>query len=165
MAPKLGSTGALKIRFPFVWCGGSVARGGGADLATASRSDSSRSRARGICIALVLPLPHRYRSASAPLIWNHTFTPITFLLMLGIAVPLRDHLDVVGMLRFMTDINQPSLPHSFFYFLFCSCVYFSLYGPFNCISFRKFSQQLFTFHSVLLVFSLLYWSFQLYISL
>ena len=31
------------------------------------------------------------------------------------------------------------LAHSF---LFRSCVYFSLYGPFNCISFHKFSQQL-----------------------
>ena len=40
------------------------------------------------------------------------------------------------------DINQSSLPHSF---LFCSCVYFRLYGPFNCISFRKFSQQLSVF--------------------
>ena len=30
-------------------------------------------------------------------------------------------------------------------FLFCSCVYFCLYGPFNCISFRKFSWQLSAF--------------------
>ena len=27
-------------------------------------------------------------------------------------------------------------------FLFCSCVYFCLYGPFNCISLHKFSEQL-----------------------
>ena len=27
-------------------------------------------------------------------------------------------------------------------FLFCSCVYFCLYGPFNCVSFHKFSRQL-----------------------
>ena len=26
--------------------------------------------------------------------------------------------------------------------LFCSCVYFCLYGPFNCISFHEFSRQL-----------------------
>ena len=26
--------------------------------------------------------------------------------------------------------------------LFCSCVWFCLYGPFNCISFHKFSRQL-----------------------
>ena len=32
------------------------------------------------------------------------------------------------------------LAHSF---LFCSCVCFSLYGPFTCISFSKFSRQLF----------------------
>ena len=29
--------------------------------------------------------------------------------------------------------------------LFCSCIGFCLYGPFNCISFHKFSQQLFHF--------------------
>ena len=34
------------------------------------------------------------------------------------------------------------LGHSF---LFCSCVYFCLYGPFNCISFHRFSQQLSVF--------------------
>ena len=34
------------------------------------------------------------------------------------------------------------LAHSF---LFCSCVCFCLYGPFDCISFHKFSQQLSTF--------------------
>ena len=34
------------------------------------------------------------------------------------------------------------LAHSF---LFCSCVYFCLYGPFNCISFHKFSRQLSAF--------------------
>ena len=43
------------------------------------------------------------------------------------------------------DINQPSLPTPFFYFLFCSCVYFCLYGPFNCIPFHKFSRQLSAF--------------------
>ena len=30
-------------------------------------------------------------------------------------------------------------------FLFCSCVCFCLYGPFNCISFPKFSRQLSAF--------------------
>ena len=34
------------------------------------------------------------------------------------------------------------LAHSF---LFSSCVYFCLYGPFNCISFHKFSRQLSAF--------------------
>ena len=34
------------------------------------------------------------------------------------------------------------LAHSF---LFCSCVYLCLYGPFNCIPFYKFSQQLSAF--------------------
>ena len=48
-------------------------------------------------------------------------------------------------------------------FLFFSCVYFCLYGPFNCISFHKFSWQLSAFSpcsysliSALLVFSNIY---------
>ena len=42
----------------------------------------------------------------------------------------RAHLHVVGMLQFMYDINQPSLPTH----IFCICVYFCLCGPFNCLS-------------------------------
>ena len=49
------------------------------------------------------------------------------------------------------------LAHSF---LFCSCVCFCFYGPFNCISFHKFSRRLFAlslgssgFLSALLVLS------------
>ena len=52
------------------------------------------------------------------------------------------------------------LAHSF---LFCSCVCFCLYGPFNCISFHKFSWQLSAFSlcssgliSALLVLSTIY---------
>ena len=40
---------------------------------------------------------------------------------------------------YVYDINQLSLPTPF---LFCSCVCFRLYGPFNCISFHKVSRQL-----------------------
>ena len=64
------------------------------------------------------------------------------------------------------------LAHSF---LFCSCVYIGLYGPFKCISFHMFSRNSPLSHSVLpvliLPYSVLpvlilpYWSFQLYISL
>ena len=53
----------------------------------------------------------------------------------------RAHLLVVGMLLFMSDINQPCLPTPFF-FLYCSCVCFCLYVPFNCISFHNFYRQL-----------------------
>ena len=52
------------------------------------------------------------------------------------------HFHMMGMSWFMSDINQPSLPTLF---LFCSCVYFCLYGLFNCISFHKFSRQLSAF--------------------
>ena len=45
--------------------------------------------------------------------------------------------------------KSTELAHSF---LFCSCVYFCLYCPFNCISFHKFSRQLSPLsHSPLLV--------------
>ena len=47
-------------------------------------------------------------------------------------------------------------------FLFCSCVCFCLYGPFNCIPFHKFSRQLFAFS---LFSSGFISAFQLYISL
>ena len=40
-------------------------------------------------------------------------------------------------------LHKPAeLAHSF---VFCSCVYFCLYGPFNCISFHTFSRQLSAF--------------------
>ena len=49
------------------------------------------------------------------------------------------------------------------FFLFCSCVCFCPYGPFNCISFHKFSRQLSVFSlcssgliSLLLVLSTIY---------
>ena len=56
--------------------------------------------------------------------------------------------------------ESTKLAHSF---LFCSCVYFYLSSPFNCISFHKFSWQLSTFSvcsssliSALLVLSTIY---------
>ena len=50
-------------------------------------------------------------------------------------------------------------------FLFCSCVYFCRYGPFNYISFHNPPDNSPLSHSVLPVLPLPYWSFQLYISL
>ena len=79
---------------------------------------------------------------------------------------LLTNLHVVGMLRFMFDINQVSLPTPF---LFCSCIHLNLYGPFNCISFRKFSRQLSLFWlcfssliSALLAFSTIYLFMKVY---
>ena len=54
------------------------------------------------------------------------------------------------------------LVHSY---LFCSCVRFCLYCPFNCISFHKISPQLSAFSLCSSVLFLPYWSFQLHISL
>ena len=51
------------------------------------------------------------------------------------------------------------------FFLFCSCIYFCLYGPFNCILFHKFSRQLSVFSLCSSGLTLPYWSFQLYVSL
>ena len=73
------------------------------------------------------------------------------------------HLHVLVTLRFWHKPTE--LAQSFFlsFFIFCSCVYFSLYGPFNCISFHKFSRQLSVFSlcscglsSALLVLSTMY---------
>ena len=50
-------------------------------------------------------------------------------------------------------------------FLFCSCVCFCLHGPFNCISFHKFSQQLSAFSLCSSGPFLPNWSFQLHVSL
>ena len=74
----------------------------------------------------------------------------------------RAHLLVVGMLLFMSDINQPSLPTPFF-FKFCSwsiSVFMALSTVSHCINSpdnSSFSQ------SVLPILSLPYWSFQFYI--
>ena len=64
------------------------------------------------------------------------------------------------MLRFILWYKPTELAHSF---LFCSCVRFCLYGPFNCISFHKLSRQLpafslcsFCLLSALLVLSTIY---------
>ena len=54
------------------------------------------------------------------------------------------------------------LSHSF---LFCSCVCFCLYGPFNCIHSISSPDNSPLSHSVLPVLFLHYWSFELYISL
>ena len=61
---------------------------------------------------------------------------------------------------YVFDRNQPSLPTLFF---ICSCVCYSVYGPFNDISFHKFSRQLSAFSlssscriSALLVLSTIY---------
>ena len=50
-------------------------------------------------------------------------------------------------------------------FLFRSCVCFCLHGPFNCISFHKFSQQLSAFSLCSSGPFLPNWSFQLHVSL
>ena len=62
---------------------------------------------------------------------------------------------------YVLDLNRSSLPT----LLFGPCVCFCLYSPFNCISFHKFSRQLYAFSlcssgliSVLLVLSTIYLS-------
>ena len=69
---------------------------------------------------------------------HNTFSLIHmhFALILPHFASPRAHLLVVGMLQFMYRAC-PLL------FIFSSCVCFGLYGPFNCISWHKFSQQLF----------------------
>ena len=71
------------------------------------------------------------------------------------------YFSVEGMLRFISDTNQPSLPTPFYsvlvsisVFIALSTVFYSINSPDN----SPFS------HSVLPVLSLPYWFFQLYIS-
>ena len=70
---------------------------------------------------------------SADLKQKPTLTPLS---------PLA-HLHEAGMLFMIYVWHKPTeFAHSF---LFYSCIRFCLYGPFNCISFHKFSWKLSTF--------------------
>ena len=73
----------------------------------------------------------------------------------------RAHLHVVGMLQFMSDIHQPSLPTPFYSVFVSISVFMALSTVFHFINSPDNSPFS---HSVLVVLSLLYWSFQLYIS-
>ena len=72
------------------------------------------------------------------------------------------HLHVVGMLRFMSNINQPSLPTPFYSVLVSISVFMALSTVFHSINSPDNSPFS---HSVLLVLGLPNWSFQLYMSL
>ena len=93
-------------------------------------------------------------------------TTTTTTLPLPILLPLLRlsslaHLHVVGMLQFMSNINQPSLPTTFYSGLVSISVFMALSTVFhstNSSDNSPFSD------SVLPVLSLPYWSFQLYIS-
>ena len=71
------------------------------------------------------------------------------------------HLHVVGMLRFMSDINQLSLPTPFYSVLVSISVFMALSTVFHSVNSPDNSPFS---HSVLVVLALPYWSFQLYIS-
>ena len=74
----------------------------------------------------------------------------------------RAHFHVVGMLRFMSGINQPNLPNPFYSVLVSFSVHIALSTVFHSINSpdnSPFSD------SVLPVLFLPYWSFQLYLSL
>ena len=73
----------------------------------------------------------------------------------------RVHLHVVGMLRFMFDINQPSLPTPFYSILVSISVFMALSRVFHS---RNSSDNSLFSHFVLPVLILPCWSFQLYIS-
>ena len=72
------------------------------------------------------------------------------------------HLHMVGMLQFMPNINQPSLPTPFYSVLVSISVSMALSSVFHSINSPNNSPFS---DSVLPVLSLPYWSFQLYISL
>ena len=70
---------------------------------------------------------------------SHLFLCLHCLLPPFTVVPAGSPSRAGDVVIYVFDINRPELSHSF---LFCSCVCFCLYGPFNCISFQKFSRQL-----------------------
>ena len=81
------------------------------------------------------------------------------------ALPGHPHgaqLHVVGMLRFMSDVNQPNLPTPFHSVLVSDSVFKALSAAFDSINSPDNSPLS---HSVLVVLFLPYWSFQLYTSL
>ena len=67
---------------------------------------------------------------------------------------------MVGMLRFISDINQLSLPTLFYSVLVSISVFVALSTVFHSINFPDNSPFS---HSVLVVLALPYWSFQLYL--
>ena len=67
-----------------------------------------------------------------------------------------------GVVGFFQRHKPTELTHSF---LFCCCVCFYLYNPFNCVPSQKFSRQLSAFSLCSSGLFRPYWSFQLYISL
>ena len=90
------------------------------------------------------------------------YCPYLALVRLVTAIPSTKspwvNLHVVGMLLFWHKPTE--LAH---FFIFCSCIYFCLHSPFNCISFHEFSWRpsVFSFCSfglisALLVFSTIY---------
>ena len=85
-----------------------------------------------------------------------------FLLFIRYIETPRVHLHMVGMLWFVSDINQPSLPSPFYSVLASISVFMALSTVFHFIN----SPDNLPFSdTVLPVLSLLYWSFQLFVSL
>ena len=74
----------------------------------------------------------------------------------------RARLHVVGVLRFMSDMNQPSLPTPLYSVLVSISAFMALSTVFHSINSPDISPFS---HSVLPVLSLRDWSFQLYVSL
>ena len=88
---------------------------------------------------------------------------LLFLLLLADAIVLfrstQAHLHVVGMLRFMSDINQPSLPTAFNSVLVSISIFRALSTAFHSIN--SPDNSLFSHFVLLPVLSLPCWSFQL----
>ena len=87
----------------------------------------------------------------------HTHTH-THTITLSLSQFPRAHLHVVGMLQFMSDINQPGLPTPFCSVLVSVSVFMTLSAVFHSINSPDNSPLS---HSVLPVSFLPYWSFQL----
>ena len=101
----------------FVWCGSSMAALW--TFVTAPCSSSCHCRAERSCFLC------------------RQFSPLLLLLCPG-----RLAFTLWGCCGLCLWCIPAELAHAFW---FCLCVYFCLYGPFNCVSFHKFSRQLSVF--------------------
>jgi len=120
---------------------------------------------RAIALRTIIPLSYQSRHS---VLWPHYYpwhnvsATLLFCVQTYSCPFPRAHLHMVGMSRFMSDTNQPSLPTPFYSGLVSISVYMALSTVFHSITSPDYSPFS---HSVCAVLLLFYWSFLLHISL
>ena len=113
-----------------------------------------------VCLSLSVSLPLSVWLSVPPVVCRTVLFTYALMTLTLISCPHGLTITWWGCCGLCLWHKPTKLAHSF---LFCSCVCFCLYGPFNCISFHKLSRQLFAFslgssglNSALLVLSTIY---------